>query len=192
MPNYQRKNQNIEWKESWRDEYIKTMCGFANASGGVLEIGRRDNGEIVGSGNTKKLLEDLPNKIRSATGVIPAIDLLESDEDLFTSHTSKPYNSLIAGAFFRSGQIEAWGRGIESCKSWGKQEPFYRIRSNEVMIGFNTDVGIVKNIVENVAMNEVQAKILELMCNNPKTTAKAIAKEIGIAQSNVQVHIQAL
>ena len=24
-------NQNIEWKESWRDEYIKWICGFAKA-----------------------------------------------------------------------------------------------------------------------------------------------------------------
>jgi predicted HTH transcriptional regulator len=44
-------------------------------------------------------------------------------EDLFASHTSKPYNPLIAGAFFRSGQIEEWGRGIEkitnACKEWG-------------------------------------------------------------------------
>ena len=24
-------NQNIEWKESWRDEYLKWICGFANA-----------------------------------------------------------------------------------------------------------------------------------------------------------------
>ena len=21
-------NQNIEWKESWRDEYLKWICGF--------------------------------------------------------------------------------------------------------------------------------------------------------------------
>ena len=33
-------NQNIEWKESWRDEYLKWICGFANAQGGHLEIGR--------------------------------------------------------------------------------------------------------------------------------------------------------
>jgi ATP-dependent DNA helicase RecG len=26
-------NQNIEWKESWRDEYLKWVCGFANANG---------------------------------------------------------------------------------------------------------------------------------------------------------------
>ena len=35
-------NQNIEWKRSWRDEYLKWICGFANAQGGVLEIGRND------------------------------------------------------------------------------------------------------------------------------------------------------
>ena len=41
-------NQNIEWKETWRDEYLKWICGFANAQGGVLEIGKNDRGEVVG------------------------------------------------------------------------------------------------------------------------------------------------
>lgn len=27
-------SQNIEWKESWRDEYLKWICGFANAQDG--------------------------------------------------------------------------------------------------------------------------------------------------------------
>jgi ATP-dependent DNA helicase RecG len=26
--------QNIEWKQSWRDEYMKWISGFANADGG--------------------------------------------------------------------------------------------------------------------------------------------------------------
>ena len=25
-------SQNIEYKESWRDEYLKWICGFANAT----------------------------------------------------------------------------------------------------------------------------------------------------------------
>ena len=33
-------SQNVEWKRSWCDEYLKWTCGFANAQGGVLEIGR--------------------------------------------------------------------------------------------------------------------------------------------------------
>jgi len=40
-------NQTNEWKEIWREEYMRTICAFANASGGILEIGRRDNGDIV-------------------------------------------------------------------------------------------------------------------------------------------------
>ena len=32
-------SQNIEYKESWRDEYLKWLCGFANAQGGTIYIG---------------------------------------------------------------------------------------------------------------------------------------------------------
>ena len=41
-------NQNIDWKLKWRDDYLAWVCGFANAGGGVLEIGRDDNGVMVG------------------------------------------------------------------------------------------------------------------------------------------------
>ncbi|NCU28046.1 ATP-binding protein, partial [Candidatus Nomurabacteria bacterium] len=27
-------SHNIEWKQTWRDEYLKWICGFANAQGG--------------------------------------------------------------------------------------------------------------------------------------------------------------
>ena len=43
-----KENQHIEWKETWRDEYLKWICGFANAEGGVLVIGRNSRGEVVG------------------------------------------------------------------------------------------------------------------------------------------------
>ena len=33
-------HQEIEWKESWRDEYLKWLCGYANAHGGTLFIGK--------------------------------------------------------------------------------------------------------------------------------------------------------
>ena len=36
-------SQNIEWKESWRDEYLKWICGFANAQGGKIYIGMNDD-----------------------------------------------------------------------------------------------------------------------------------------------------
>ncbi|MBI5895450.1 MAG: ATP-binding protein, partial [Desulfobacterales bacterium] len=57
-------DQHIEWKENWRDEYLKWICGFANAEGGVLVIGRTNQGRPVGVPNARKLMEDLPNKVR--------------------------------------------------------------------------------------------------------------------------------
>ncbi len=33
-------NQNTEWKEQWQDEYLKWICGFANAQGGTINMMR--------------------------------------------------------------------------------------------------------------------------------------------------------
>ena len=59
-----KESQYTEWKQNWRDEYLRWICGFANAEGGVLVIGRNDEGVAVGVKDAKKLLEVLPNKIR--------------------------------------------------------------------------------------------------------------------------------
>ncbi len=61
-------SQNIEYKKSWRDEYLKWICGFANARGGALVIGKDDSGNVVGIKNAKKFLEDIPNKVRDILG----------------------------------------------------------------------------------------------------------------------------
>ena len=53
-------NQIVEWKEKWKDDYLAWICGFANAQGGTLCIGRNDSGDVVGLRNPHKLLEDLP------------------------------------------------------------------------------------------------------------------------------------
>ena len=55
-------SQNLEWKSSWRDEYLKWICGFANAQGGLLVIGRNDRGEVVDVKDPLRLLEEIPNK----------------------------------------------------------------------------------------------------------------------------------
>ena len=61
--------------------------------------------------------------------------------DLQNAHKSAPYNPLIANAFFRSGQIEAWGRGIEkiksACANDGLPEPEFRISTTEFMVCFH-------------------------------------------------------
>ena len=72
-------NQNIEWKESWRSEYLKWICGFANAQGGELVIGKSDRGEVVGIDNARKLLEAIPNQVRDLMGILVDVDLYLRD-----------------------------------------------------------------------------------------------------------------
>ena len=62
--------QNIEYKQSWHDDYLKWICGFANAQGGSSYIGKDDDGKVVGIKNAKKLLEDIPNKVRDILGIV--------------------------------------------------------------------------------------------------------------------------
>ena len=38
--------QTVEYKQTWRDDFLKEICGFANAQGGTLYIGIADNGEV--------------------------------------------------------------------------------------------------------------------------------------------------
>ena len=47
-------SQIIEYKENWRDEYLKWICGFANAQGGTLYIGVNDDKQIIGVKNSKQ------------------------------------------------------------------------------------------------------------------------------------------
>jgi len=67
--------QNIEYKTNWNDDYLKWICGFANANGGTLYIGKDDHGNTVDVADYKKLMEDLPNKIRDILGVIAEVNL---------------------------------------------------------------------------------------------------------------------
>ena len=101
--------QNIEWKESWRDEYLKWICGFANAQGGKLYIGCDDNGNVVGINNSKKLLEDIPNKVRDAMGIIVGVNLLTEGgkEYIEIDVPSYPVGITCKGVYhYRSGSTK--------------------------------------------------------------------------------------
>lgn len=89
-------HQNLEWKESWRDEYLRWICGFANAQGGKLVIGRNNKGEAVGVAKARKLLEDLPNKIRDVLGIVADVRLVkDAGKDLIEIEV-EPHPSPIS------------------------------------------------------------------------------------------------
>ena len=54
-------SQNIEYKESWRDEYLKWICGFANANDQQAEIRNKMLGFIFQQYNLIPKLNVLEN-----------------------------------------------------------------------------------------------------------------------------------
>ncbi|MCK5521525.1 MAG: putative DNA binding domain-containing protein [Thiomargarita sp.] len=86
-----KENQDVEFKESWRDEYIIGICGFANAKGGHIYIGVDDSGYVVGIDNAKKLLEDIPNKVRDILGVIVDLSMQVENDKEYLEIVIEPY-----------------------------------------------------------------------------------------------------
>jgi len=70
-------SQNVEYKQVWKDDYLKWICGFANAQGGTIYIGIDDTGLVSGLRNYKKLMEDIPNKTINNLGIVVDVNLHE-------------------------------------------------------------------------------------------------------------------
>ena len=107
--------QNVEWKESWRDEYLKWICGFANAVGGQLYIGINDNGKVVGLSDTTQLLVEIPNKVRDILGIMVAVNLLQKDDLHYLEIIveSYPYPINYKGQYhYRSGSTKQELKGL--------------------------------------------------------------------------------
>ena len=87
--------QNIEYKTKWRDEYLKWICGFANANGGTIFIGKDDNGNVVGVDDAKKLLEEIPNKVRDVLGILVDVNLHKTKEGGYLEIIVDPYPNAV-------------------------------------------------------------------------------------------------
>ena len=99
-------SQNIEWKSNWRDEWLEWICGYANAQGGRLYVGVADDGKVIGIKNTKRLLEDIPNKVSSLLGINVDVNLLADSGLEYLEIIVPSYQVAISykGVFFyRSG-----------------------------------------------------------------------------------------
>ena len=91
-----KENQLIEWKETWRDDFLKWVCGFANADGGMLVIGRNDKGRVVGIADAARLLEELPKKIRDLLGILVEVNLRGKARGEYLEIVTPAYPSPIS------------------------------------------------------------------------------------------------
>lgn len=105
-PNSMSEQQNIEYKSSWHDDYLKWICGFANAQGGTIFIGKDNSGKIIDLPDYKGLMEEIPNKIRNNLGIMVEVNLLLSNNFQYIEIITPPYSvpiSLRGRYYYRSG-----------------------------------------------------------------------------------------
>ncbi len=102
-------SQNVEFKLTWKDEYLKWICGFANAYGGTIFIGKDDEGNVVDLKDAKKLLEEIPNKVRDTLGILIDVNLHQTDKGKFIEILVEqyPYPVNYKGQYhYRSGSTK--------------------------------------------------------------------------------------
>jgi len=101
--------QNVEYKQSWRDEYLKWVCGFANAQGGKIFVGIDDDGEVTGVADYKNLMDEIPNKTVNHLGLVVDVNL-HTDKGKQYIEIDVPVSSVpisYHGAYhFRSGSTK--------------------------------------------------------------------------------------
>jgi len=109
-----KESQNIEWKLIWKDDYLKWICGFANAQGGKIYLGIDDNGVVKGLQNYQKLLESLPSKILTKLGILSDVNLLTKDALYYIEIVVHPYDVPISydgQYYYRTGSTKQTLKG---------------------------------------------------------------------------------
>lgn len=138
-------------------------------------------------------------------------------DKLLSSHRSRPYNPDIANVFFRAGEIETWGRGIEriiaACRADGCPVPTFECGSGEMWTIFHYSeeyqkgIGTMDNGQTDGESGENQEtsqktsqktpqktsqKIIEMIRENPQVTTQELADIIGIHRRNIARNMKKL
>ncbi len=106
--------RDLDRKTSWRDEYLKRICGLANAKGGILEVGKNDRGEITGVENPLRLLEEIPDKTLSLLGILVEVNLRGGEDGEYVEIVVDPHPNPISYRgeyYYRSGSTRQVLRG---------------------------------------------------------------------------------
>src|SRR5690606_8334190 len=77
--------------------------------GGIIFIGKDDNGNVVGIEDYKRLMDDIPNKVRNAMGITVEVNLHEENSNHFIEIVTTPYTvpiSLRGRYYYRSGSTK--------------------------------------------------------------------------------------
>jgi ATP-dependent DNA helicase RecG len=119
-------------------------------------------------------------------------------------HSSQPFNPDLANVFFRAGEIEAWGRGIqrilEACREVGSPEPRFDYETTGIGVTFPFSEDLVKRTNGKKNAQETpknrprnpQERILELLKASPTLTRRELVEQLGLTPDSVKHHIDQL
>lgn len=102
-------SENTEYKQSWHEDYLKWICGFANAAGGTIYIGKNDAGKVFGVPDYARLMDEIPNKVRDLMGMLIDIRLRQQKRLYYIQIVVQPYSvpiSLRGRYYYRSGSTK--------------------------------------------------------------------------------------
>jgi ATP-dependent DNA helicase RecG len=140
-----------------------------------------------------------------------------SVENLLGEHASRPFNPAVANAFFRAGEIEAWGRGIErilsACKAEGTPAPLIRYQPNDLWLEFpfsrayietmsglggglaptpGQTTGTTPKTTLETTLNTTQ-RVLAILLSHPSASRREIAGRLGdITEDGVKYQLHKL
>jgi ATP-dependent DNA helicase RecG len=126
--------------------------------------------------------------------------------DLLKEHMSEPFNPLIANAFFRTGDIEAWGRGIDTirdaCRKNSTDFPTFEFMPTSVMVEFKgkvpktaTERATPKTTPKTtpIAPQKMRDRILDILRDQPNASRSDIANALtDISAEGVRYHLRKL
>jgi ATP-dependent DNA helicase RecG len=116
-------------------------------------------------------------------------------------HASQPPNPLLAGAFFRAGEIEAWGRGVqrvfEACRQAGAPAPEVECEGGEVRFEFSFAPDYLNALAASPETSgktreKTREKILGLLATEPDISMDSLATQLGISAKGVEWQMRRL
>jgi len=116
-------------------------------------------------------------------------------EDLLDKHSSQPRNPDIATAFFRSGYVESWGRGVDKMKNLCLEAnipvPQFSCKGNDFWTVFRKDI-YNKEDLSKLGLNERQIKAVLYVRESGKITNKEYQKITQISNRTATYELKEL
>lgn len=190
-------SRDLERKRSWRDEHLKWICGFANAHGGVLEVGRDDRGKVVGVKDVVRLLEEIPNKIQSLLGIVVDVNLKSKDgaEYLQIVVGSCPNPISYKGEFhYRSGSTKQVLHGAALSRFLMRKQETAQAAQETTQEPAETTQETAQEPARTTQepAPTTRERVLALLEAEPRITRRILAKRIGITPSGIKYHLAKL